>query len=284
MPHLSQLQRDHKAQGLNVIAVTSVDKTNTLEAVEAMVADKGDGMAYTVAFDVERETNEAWMKASQQRGIPTSFLVDKAGKVAWIGHPMSADIPLAMIIDGTWDYEKGPALMKKINNERRAISEAAAESPEKALKLIEAFETSYPMLAGSMDSMRFSLMLAVPEMNEACAALGTQLVDKAIEDKDSGALNQVAWSLVDPEADLEERHLDLALRAAQAASRLTKDADPAILDTLARAYFWKGDLDQALATQKKAIENAEGRMKESLEGALTEYQKAIEEAGVGSGK
>ena len=284
MPHLSQLQRDHKAQGLNVIAVTSADPGNTLEAVEKMVADKGNVMGYTVAFDVERETNTAWMAAAQQRGIPSSFLVDKAGKIAWIGHPMSADIPLAMILDGTWGYETGPAFMAKINDDRKAIYEIAGENPTEALKMITAFEGNYPLLAGSMDSMRFNLMLALPEMGDECAALGKEMVDKAIEAKDAMSLNDVAWTLVDPEVDLKERHLDLALRAAQAASRLTEDADPAILDTLARAHFWKGDLDKALAIQTKAIANAEGRMKESLQGALEEYQKAIEAAGVGAGK
>ena len=61
MPHLSQLQRDYKDKHVTVIGMTSVDKTNTLEAVNAMVKEKGDGMDYTVAFDDGRKTNEAWM-------------------------------------------------------------------------------------------------------------------------------------------------------------------------------------------------------------------------------
>lgn len=284
MPHLSQLQREHKAQGLTVIGVTSLSDSNPLEAVKKMVADKGEVMGYTVAVDEKRETSAAWMEAAQQRGIPTSFLVDKAGKVAWIGHPASVDIPLAMVLEGAWDYEEGPALMKKISDDRRAIYMEAQGNPGKALKAIDSFEKKYPMLAGSMDGMRFSLMLTVPSMTEARAELGSKLVDKAIAAKDAPGLNQIAWSLVDPELDLEERHVDLAVRAAEAGSRLTEDSDPAILDTLARAYFWKGDLDKALAIQKKAVENAKGAMKESLEAAVAEYEKAIKGAGVGSGK
>ena len=51
MPHISELQKKHKEQGFTVIGVTSVDKRNTLELVEKMVADKGDGMGNTLASD-----------------------------------------------------------------------------------------------------------------------------------------------------------------------------------------------------------------------------------------
>ena len=98
MPHLSQLQRDYQDKNVTIIGLTSADKNNTLEMVKEMTEKKGDGMNFTVAWDVERTTNEAYMKASGQRGIPASFLVDKKGNVAWIGHPMNVDIPLAYVI------------------------------------------------------------------------------------------------------------------------------------------------------------------------------------------
>lgn len=284
MPHLSQLQRAHKKDGFTVIGVTSVDRSNTLEAVQAMVKDKGDVMDYTVAFDEDRKTNEAWMKASGQGGIPTSFLVDKAGKIAWIGHPASADLPIGMILAGTWDYEKGPALLKKIAEQQKEIFTVANEDPEKALGMIDALYKEHPVLAGSMDDMRFSLLLSLPKMADAAAELGGKLVDKAIESKDPMALNQVAWTLVDPETKFEERHIPLALRAATAASKLTDDKDGAILDTLARAHFWNGDLDKALEIQLKAVENSEGPMKAQIEEVVAEYEKAIEESKAEAGK
>ena len=59
MPHLSQLQRDYQDKHVTIIGLTSEDPGNTLEDVKEMVADKGDVMGYTVAWDVERETNES---------------------------------------------------------------------------------------------------------------------------------------------------------------------------------------------------------------------------------
>ena len=45
---------------------------------------------------------KTWMKAAEENGIPTAFVV-KDGKIAWIGHPMGLDKPLAKITAGDWD-------------------------------------------------------------------------------------------------------------------------------------------------------------------------------------
>src|SRR5262245_57999250 len=51
MPHLSELQRTYKDKGVTIIGMTSIDsRGNDLAAVEKMVADKGAGMDYTVAW------------------------------------------------------------------------------------------------------------------------------------------------------------------------------------------------------------------------------------------
>src|SRR4030095_14718603 len=103
MPHLSALQRQYREKGVTFIGVTSKDtRGNDLPAVEAMVKDKGDGMDYTVAWDTERKTGEAYMKAAGQNGIPCCFLVDGTGKIVYIGHPMFLDLPMEQVVAGTW--------------------------------------------------------------------------------------------------------------------------------------------------------------------------------------
>src|SRR5262245_21788095 len=66
MPHLTELQHEYKDKGVTIIGMTSTDVNgNTLEKVEKMVKDKGDEkMGYTVAWDTNRKTNDAFMKAS----------------------------------------------------------------------------------------------------------------------------------------------------------------------------------------------------------------------------
>jgi hypothetical protein len=53
----------------------------------------GDKMTYRVALDDKTsdkngQMSQTWMEAAGQDGIPTAFLVDTKGHIAWIGHPM----------------------------------------------------------------------------------------------------------------------------------------------------------------------------------------------------
>ena len=67
-------------------------------------------MDYSVALDDVPEKGKpndgamakTWMKAAEENGIPTAFVVHD-GKIAWIGHPMEMDEPLAKITAGEWD-------------------------------------------------------------------------------------------------------------------------------------------------------------------------------------
>jgi len=273
MPHLSELQREHP--DLTIIGMTSEDPGNSLEQVKKMVADKGDGMGYTVAWDTERQTNEAYMKAANQPGIPTSFLIDGDGKIAYIGHPMTLDIPLSMVLDGSWDYVKGPALLKQIDADRRDIYINANEDPKRALELLTKFRADYPAADQGFDGVHFTILAQLPEHAAEAEKLGGKIVAAAIAEKSVQSLNGFAWGLVDPEAKHENRFLDLALRAAAKASELSGGKDPAVLDTLARVHFWRGDLELALTTQRLAVEHAQGGMQESLQKAVTEYEQAL---------
>src|SRR6185369_3029052 len=107
MPHLSELQKEYKSKGLTIIGMASTGWEKELSKVEEMVKDKGDTMGYTVAWDKDGATNNAYMKASKQRGIPTSFVVDQKGNLAWLGHPMQLDFVIDDVLAGKWDYKAG---------------------------------------------------------------------------------------------------------------------------------------------------------------------------------
>ena len=63
------------------------------------------------------------MEASNQRGIPTSFIVNGEGQVAWIGHPMTMDEPLKEIVAGTWDLAAAAEAFKIEAQQEKAMSE-----------------------------------------------------------------------------------------------------------------------------------------------------------------
>lgn len=270
IPHLTDLQKEYKDK-VTIIGMTTKDSHgNTLDKVEKLVADKGEGMNYTVAWDKGDATSKAYMEAAEQNGIPTSFVVDGNGKLAWIGHPMFLDIVLPPVLAGKSDPEAITTAVEKAEKAFENVYENM-EDPKKALAAIEKLDKDYPALAHMVGDMRFSLYLKAGDFAKAYK-VGAEMTDKAIKAKDAMTLNMVAWSIVDPEAKVEKKDLDLALKAAQAAADATDNKDGAILDTLARVYFVKGDKAKAIEIEKKAIDNADGRMKRELEATLKEYQ------------
>jgi thiol-disulfide isomerase/thioredoxin len=273
MPHLSELQRQYKDRGVTVIGVTSKDtRGNDLTAVETMVKDKGDVMDYTVAWDSERKTSEAYMKAAGRNGIPCSFLVDGKGQIAYIGHPMFLDLPMEQVVAGTWDIEKGNAAVADAQAKLGEIRKAIAQDPKSAAGKISEFEGRFPAFAGMVGSMKFDALLAVGDFPAAYAA-GGKLVDEAIKHKNSAELNEIAWKIVDPEATWATRDLDLAMRAATQGVAFAPEKQKApVLDTLARVHFLKGDVKSAIEIQTKAVEASTGQMKEALEQVLAEYK------------
>ncbi|MHC4615973.1 MAG: hypothetical protein ACYTAU_20705, partial [Planctomycetota bacterium] len=84
------------------------------------------------------------------------------------------------------------------------------------------------------------------------------------------------WTTVD-DKDVKKRDLEFALEAALRANELTEEKEAAILDTLARVYFEKGDLKQAIKWQREAVKQAGGSpMAEQLEEALKKYEEVAE--------
>jgi thiol-disulfide isomerase/thioredoxin len=279
MPHLSELQKKYKDQGFTVIGVSSKDsRGNTLEKVEQMVEKKADGMGYTVAWDKDRTTSDAYMLAGGQDGIPCCFVVDQNGVIAYIGHPMAVDETLEKVIAKKHDIKALAAAYKKAkDNEIKAMAiqqemNEAAQADDWAT-VVKGCDS---LLA--LDAKQFGPQIAPAKFS----ILANQMsdVDKAYAfakeyvtgvGKDDGeGLNGLAWLIVDPNSKLSRQDLPLALQIATRANEATGNKNAAILDTLARVYFLQGDLQKAVDTQTKAVE-----LDKSLEPTLKEYKDAL---------
>ncbi len=92
IPHLNAIHEKFKDKGLVVIGQNCWERDES--KVAPFVKDMGAKMTYRVVLDQKKDSKDAgymaqnWMAAAGQKGIPAAFLVDKAGKIAWIGHPM----------------------------------------------------------------------------------------------------------------------------------------------------------------------------------------------------
>jgi thiol-disulfide isomerase/thioredoxin len=117
IPHLTELQKKYK--NVTFIGVSAFEQDQS--AVRPFVEQMGDKMDYRVAIDdvakgakpATGKMAKGWMIAAGQNGIPTAFIVNGDGKVAWIGHPSKLEEPLEQIVSGKYDLEKATADFKK---------------------------------------------------------------------------------------------------------------------------------------------------------------------------
>ena len=283
MPHLASLQTEY-GDKVTFIGVTAEEED---VVSEFMAQDSRGGqpwsevLTYTIALDKDRETNTAYMEAAGQNGIPCAFVVGKTGKVEWIGHPAAIDDPLKQVVDGTWDSTKARAEFLA-ERESAGILEEMAPKINAALQKGD-FKTGVELLDqliakfpenSNFKNARFQFLLKgqmFDEANQTAAVLFEGSKDDALE------LNQLAWILATgvegPGPDL-----DLALAAANRAVELTDSKNASILDTLSRVQFSKGNVEEAIATEKKALEIANAEEKKQFEDSLKEYEAALTKA------
>jgi len=113
MPHLSALARQYKGK-VTFIGIDIYEfKTTSFSKVKSFVDSMGRQMDYNVATEDSNFMVINWIDASgtKDNGIPTSFIVNADGKLAWIGHPSNIDEILPKIVNNTWDIKE--ALVKR---------------------------------------------------------------------------------------------------------------------------------------------------------------------------
>ncbi|MBC8522654.1 TlpA family protein disulfide reductase, partial [PVC group bacterium] len=229
MPHLSSLQDKYE----DTVKIIGVSSEKELETVTNFLdeTNKKDNllnterMRYTVTVDPDRSTSRVFMEASGQRGIPTAFIINRDGKVAWIGHPMNMDEPLEQVVNGSWDLAAAAVEFAKAQKQKNAMNELHSvymvamenEDWDGWIAAIENFTTEYGDNP-QMNSMKFNTLLNGKKDKEAAYAWARIMLEPSWDDPN--ALNAFAWNLVDetPE-DLQD--LDFALEVATRASELT---------------------------------------------------------------
>lgn len=283
IPHVNELYTKFKDKGFVVIGANVWEEDES--EIPKFMKRMGNKMTYRVALDDKSKSKkgamaEGWMEAAGQRGIPAAFLVDKQGKIAWIGHPMSLkEKTIEQLLEGTYDVKKAAV-------EAEAAEKREAEMMGIQKKLVEAMQGS------KWDDAE----AAVTEMekiedDEIRARAGFVRVQINLEKKDPAAAakaavavgdkykeneqlqNAVAWALATYEKPTDDM-IKAADQLAGRANTLTKGENAQILDTVARVQFLKGEKNEAIATQEKAVARAEeGRLKEHLNRTLALYKK-----------
>jgi len=255
MPHISESQAKYKDYGVKFVSISD----EPLETVTKFLKDTdkksgktwNDIVQYTLTTDPDRSNHEAYMWGVGAGGIPTAFIVGKDTKLEWVGHPMDMDKVLDSVVKDSWDRA---VFAKEFEPQAEKDRAELAKGLGERLKMKE-----------------FKLLLSEKNDPNKGYAIGEEIM-KANWEKPA-KLNELAWYVVD-DAAVKTRNLDFAHKAAEQAVKLTEEKDGAIMDTLARVYFEKGDFAKAVEWQKKAVATAPEQMAAELKAALEKYEAA----------
>jgi thiol-disulfide isomerase/thioredoxin len=144
IPHLTELAKKYKGKatiaGIGIWETNDRKDTAYLAKVERFVKDMGDKMDYVVAVDNPAQTiGDTWMRKAGEGGIPTTFVVGKDGRIAWIGHPARLEEVLSAVVEDRFDVAAARARRATEVEVTRPISEAAAAKDyRKVVALIDA--------------------------------------------------------------------------------------------------------------------------------------------------
>ena len=255
MPHLAELQAEHKKDGLVVIGITTKDENNSAEAVKKFVDERGPKLGYVFAFCDNNRTDEAFMQAAKQEGIPCSFVVGKDGRIAYIGHPMNLDDVLPKVLAGTWKGQADVDALEKMNEEFEKVFTGAEKNPEKALDKLDAFAKTYPEKARQDDILgqRLNLLVATGKY-DAARELALGFIAKS-EKKKSALPAIYAIGLLNKTGNPKLAHADVAEKALELAMKF-EESDIQLHLAATEAYTTLGKKAKALEMGTKAVKLA----------------------------
>jgi hypothetical protein len=281
IPHLNETYNKFKDKGLIVIGQDCSEPDES--KVAAFVKSMGDTMTYRVALDDKQGSKkgtmeETWMQAAGRHSIPTAFLIDTTGHVAWIGHPMTLkEKSIEAVLAGTYNAKEEAAAEEKENAQMRSFGlklDAAMQAKDwdAALSNLDEMTKVAPEAAVVSLSMLRIKILASKKDYPAAFKLIREVGDAHKDDP--MMQNDLAWMMISDKS-IEHPDLGLALKLAQRATdgaRLPAEKGM-FMDTLARVKFMQGSKEEGIALEQKAMALAGDSEKDKFQKTLDSYKK-----------
>jgi hypothetical protein len=251
---------------VTVISSTSRDirgAPNSEEQVTALIRKRGAALKlhYPLAYSDDGTTADAWLKASGQAGWCT-FVVDRAGRIAFMGSSMFLDMVLPKVLAGADPTTLGDE-MAKVVTEYEAMFDTltrdfrAGRDMKPGLAAVKSFEAKYPPLTNLLPVVQAKLSL-LPKYGEPgdAKAYAEMMVADGIKREDFRLLGLASSILRNETANRDS--LALAVKAAEACVRIHGGNDARSLLDLAVALLANGERAKAKEVARKAVEAAAG--------------------------
>ena len=250
IPHLNETHNKFKDKGLIVIGQDCWEKDEAL--VAPFLKTMGEKMTYRVALDDKEgskqgKMSDTWMTAAGRNGIPSAFLVDTTGHLAWIGHPTELkEKIITAVLAGTFDGKEFAAAEEKQKLQVESLkhdADAAVKAKDwdkgaSAVDELAKLATDDENLSDYVALKRFNVLVGKQDFPAAF-----KVVRQLGETKKDNAMYQNMISLLlTTDESIPHPDLDLALACSQRAVDLA--TEPVLkglyLDTFARVQFLKG--------------------------------------------
>lgn len=274
-PLIARLAREYGPRGFEFVAITGEDPAK----VRAWLgqAGKAEETPYSVVSDGDRSAL-ATLQGGTFRSFNPRFFVAKDGIILWHGHPKEAEPVLAAIAAGTWDPAavREKFVVESVAARAKNLLDAVARECDSSgdwtpmFGAIEAVKAAVPERASQYDTQRFVIMIGLADMPDAGYEFGRQVAARYPDDM--VALRSLArGALQSPYA--KRRDLDFGLEMALAADRLAKGEDARAADTVALAWFSKGDRERAISNGERAVRlEKDPKARAQYERALAKYR------------
>ncbi|OCK54152.1 alkyl hydroperoxide reductase [Bradyrhizobium sp. LMTR 3] len=275
MPHLVQLQERYKDSGVEVLGVAACERARTADEaranLDAWLTEKFSNLNYRIGFDYTGNMNKLWMDPSFSVGIPTSFVVDRDGHIAFIGSPTRLDDVLPKILNGGWrtSDEAGAADTERLAKGEIFAKLTAAMKAEDWTKALSVLEEAVAVMPDDVNLRVLHAGLLLHRMRDMRNGLPVmrQLVRDAIDKKSEPWMAGAMRQLFDPAND--NSHFPPAERFA-----MGKELSEHILalnppqrgdrskflsyGAIAQYYFESGNRDRAIELVEVALKSLDG--------------------------
>lgn len=221
------------------------------------------------------------MESSKQRSMSTAFLIGKTGLVEWIGNPMSMNDPLKQVVEGSWDRAAFVEEYDQRQYESLCQEELFTLMRSGDLEAIEARLDEFSS-SDNPGLQQFSAHIKPIIRDQWFCIAASNNPDKSIEQlphvleslaDDPVAVGQLAhqvyqadrFGLIDSPKVLQQ-----VTDAAEAVVENT-DQQSSLLNTIARLHSARGDLQRAIAFQRRAVAAAKSPKDGTLQSSAQEY-------------
>jgi thiol-disulfide isomerase/thioredoxin len=252
---ITRLARTYGALGAEFIAITDEEAP----IVKAWLDQPGkrNEVPYSVVSDPDRSA-VITLQNGTYRNFNPRFFVIKDGIVQWFGHPKEAEEPIAKVVAGTWNPEtvRAAAITDSMVSRGKDLLDRVARDCDKTndwkpmYAALDAVRAAIPERAGQYDAQRFVIMIGLGDMTDAGYELGHRMAKDYAQDMPT--TRSLARAILNSPY-VKRRDIDFAMELAITADTLAKGEDARAADTVALAWFSKGDRAKAIQNSERAV-------------------------------